>query len=380
MIIDSIRDLGFASEDGSRLESHWASEVAEIPDSLKWSFVTRNVPSSALSSIEILHGRRPEAGDIVCARVSQVGQQTRLQLRGGRRSRLYMGDVTMLAYGNRYAPDQFEAVTPRDLNPCELVASGGIAGRARSKHSRMKNPTRVEPLGFAVDRTGNVLNMRDHWNPAISRAISPSNARISGVPVVAVVGTSMNSGKTTTASALVKGLQRSGLGVAAIKATGTGAGNDLWSYEDAGAVLALDFTDVGHPSTYRLSDEQIEALFARLVISGASREDVDCVVVEIADGLLHPETQRLVESETFRKYANRVLFAAGEAMSAVSGARWFNDHEIRLDGISGLVSASKLAAEETARHCQASVFTKADLESSRALECLNLRSCFANQH
>ena len=61
----------------------------------------------------------------------------------------------------------------------------------------------------------------------------------------------MNSGKTTTAAHLIKGLVQAGLKVGAAKLTGTGAVGDIWLMQDAGANLVLDFTDTGFPSTYR---------------------------------------------------------------------------------------------------------------------------------
>ena len=81
-------------------------------------------------------------------------QHTRIQLNSSRRSLLYPGDKVVVAYGNRYAPDQFEAEIPSSLDRCHLVAAGGIAARASSKHDRVKWPTTIRPEGFVVDAHG----------------------------------------------------------------------------------------------------------------------------------------------------------------------------------------------------------------------------------
>ena len=71
----------------------WQS--AELPPNLKWSYVTRNISAFAVTGIEILPHRRPRAGDVICAKVVCMGQQSRSQTRDGRRSLLYTGDKLM---------------------------------------------------------------------------------------------------------------------------------------------------------------------------------------------------------------------------------------------------------------------------------------------
>src|SRR5262249_55987975 len=51
----------------------------------------------------------PQSGDVVLAAVGEIGQHKALELTTGRRSDLFPGDEMLLAYGSRYAPDQFEA-------------------------------------------------------------------------------------------------------------------------------------------------------------------------------------------------------------------------------------------------------------------------------
>ena len=85
----------------------------------------------------------------------------RIELPAGRRSFLYVGDDIIVAYGNRDAPDQFEAEVPSDLNECHLVAAGGIASRLRNKHSGVKCPTRIKPLGLLADAELRPLNLGD---------------------------------------------------------------------------------------------------------------------------------------------------------------------------------------------------------------------------
>lgn len=328
-----------------------------LPANTKWGFISRKVPSNAVNATGTLSGRRPIAGDLVLARVERIAQHTRLQLRSGRRSLLYPGDHIVVAFGNRYAPDQFEAKVPDSLQECHLVAAGGVASKAVAKHSRLKWPTTIQPVGYCLSASGDVVNLRDF---GLSR---PIMHEVDDKPVIGVLGTSMNAGKTTTAAALVKGLSSAGYRVAAVKATGTGAGNDLWAYADAGAALTLDFTDAGHPSTYLLDRQEIEACFDLLLAACHASSTVDIIVVEIADGLLHDETADLVRSESFRRQVDHVVFAAVDAMGAVAGVERLRDAGIETTALSGVLTMSALATAEAERVSGRPVLTKAQLEA-----------------
>jgi len=285
---------------------------------------------------------RPRSGDVTLARVTAVGQHPAIENPGSRRALLFCGDEVLVAFGNRYAPDQFEAEVPQGLGTTHLVAAGGVAGQMLSRHNKMANPTAIEPLGLLA-RDGQVVNLADY---APYRVQSTSVLRApSGPPVVAVVGTSMDSGKTTVAAALVRGLTAAGLRVCAGKVTGTGAGRDPWLLSDSGAEQVLDFTDFGHPSTYLLSFEEIRGLFAGIV-EELGRRDPDLIVLEVADGLLQEETAMLLADPLFREGVRAVVFTAVDAVGAVAGARLLEELDLRVAAVSGLLTAAPLAARE----------------------------------
>lgn len=76
------------------------------------AFSTRRVPVEAMRILLTERSQRPVAGQLVLARVVSIGQHTRVELANGRRAQLYIGGNVILAYGNRYAPDQFEGMVP----------------------------------------------------------------------------------------------------------------------------------------------------------------------------------------------------------------------------------------------------------------------------
>jgi len=307
----------------------------------------------------------PRAGDIVVARVDELGQHKRLELKTGRRANLFPGDEIVVCYGSRYAPDQFEAHVPGDLGPCQLVAAGGLAGRMVNKHVRMDEPTQITPLGLLARPDGSPLNIAD-WS------LGPPPAATPGLPrplTLAVIGSSMNAGKTTTAANLVRGLVASGRRVGAAKITGTGAGGDVWFLSDSGANPALDFTSVGLPSTYEADPEVVvgilDRLHGHLVAAGA-----EAIVLEIADGVFQAETAALLRSPRFAATIDGMLFAATDALGATAAADHLGDVSVPLLAISGLVTASPLGVRETVQATHVPVVDIAALREPEPLAAL----------
>lgn len=318
----------------------------------KRAFTTRRAHLELAT--QLVTAATPAAGDLVLARVVRIGQHPALQLPSGRRAHLFVGDEIVACYGNRYAPDQFEAVVPADAGPCHLVAAGGIAARAREWHGRMKRPTEIEPVGLLADASGRVLNVarfalrEDAAVPAI------------GPRVVAVVGTSMNAGKTTAAAHLVRGLTAAGLRVAAAKVTGTGAAGDTMLFADAGAQPVVDFTDFGLASTYRAGAAAVEQVL-RQAIAHLTRSAPDAIVFEVADGLFQQETAQLLRSAAFRRAVSGILFAAPDALGAAAGVEWLEQRGLPVVAVAGALTASPLAAREAAEATQLPVLGLAEL-------------------
>ncbi len=311
----------------------------------------------------------PRAGDVVLARVAELGQHERLESSFSRRASLFVGDEVLVAYGARYAPDQFEAEVPQDLGPTNLVAAGGLAGTVCSAHAAMKPATLLEPIGLLTDAHG-VVTLADCAPYAAGGAPLLARGGTHRPHVVAVLGTSMNSGKTTTVAAIVRGLHRAGLRVVAGKATGTGAGGDPSLFRDSGAQRVLDFTDFGHGSTYLMDHEAVADLFGAVVTELSGVGDPDVVVIEVADGLFQRETARLVRHRTFAQHVDTVVFAAGEALGALAGHQLLCELGHPPVAVSGLLTASPLARVEAASALSVPVLDRDELASSAGVAVL----------
>lgn len=302
-------------------------------------------------------GMKPRSGDVVVARVEEIGQHTRIEMPDSRRALLFPGDEVILAFGNRYAPDQFEAEVPDSLASAHLVAAGGVAGRMVSRHARVEDPTMIEPLGLLY-RNGEVVTLRSRAPFDIGQV--PVSVTGTTTPVVAVLGTSMNSGKSTTVGALVRGLTAAGLDVAAGKVTGTGAGGDSRLFGDSGAGRVLDFTDFGYPSTYLLDFAEVRGLLAAIV-AALTEDEPDIIVLEIADGIFQQETARLLSDPLFARLVNVVVFAAVDAIGAYAGRQLLADRGVRVAAVSGVLTSSPLALREAQSAVDVPVIVTDDL-------------------
>ncbi len=305
---------------------------------MKVSYVARRVPRAALQT-QLGIPTDPAPGDIVLARVEKIGKNTTLELVDGRRCTLHEGDLVVVAFGNRYATLQFEGYARSEGDSCDLLSMGGLCGIVQSKHDSVSEPSKLHLLGAVGDASGTPIRLRDY---AMSSVLSPRRA---GPRVICVCGTSMDAGKTYTVRSVILGLRKQGFRVAAVKLTGTASGRDTFSMLDAGASPALDFIDGGHPSTYLCSTNELMDMFGVLV-SQATSQHADCIVIEIADGLVQRETTALMTNARFTGSVNAWLLAANDTPGAAGAISILKSRGITPVAITGNASRSALVRQE----------------------------------
>ena len=340
---------------------------------VKFAYTTRFAEAATVADdLFLLSGPdvRPEAGDLVLARVAYIGKHKKIETPASRRATLFANDEVVLAYGNRYAADQYLAVVPEDLGPCHMVAAGGVAGIVQQKHANIDEATIIEPLGLITTRSKRVT-MSDFAEFTLDMDDDSTPGR---PPVIAVFGVAMNSGKTTTAAQLIHGLSSAGHTVGAAKLTGTGSGNDPGLFIDAGAAHVLDFTNFGYPTTFKVNYDRIRAMLSaqirQLTSAGAS-----VIVMEIADGLYQAENRRLLKDPVFAPAVDSVVFAASDALGAVAGVDFLHKHHMSVACVSGLVTASPIATAEAADVVSVPVTPTFDLaQSDTALAITGLKA------
>src|SRR5215217_5114349 len=220
---------------------------------IKYGFTTRAVPLEEMAKVVPMYAP-PRFGDLLLAEVLNLGRHTKMEIRTGHTMALFPGDHIVGAFGNRYATDQYEGYVPtRPVEVCDLLSVGGVCGEVASQHVSMVDPTRLRIVGLVSDEHDRPINQRAFGLPSYALG----ERLESSAEVILVLGSAMNSGKTTTVGTLARALSRANFSVAAGKITGTAAGKDGRFYEACGARPVLDFSSAGYPSTYMLSLEEL---------------------------------------------------------------------------------------------------------------------------
>jgi hypothetical protein len=328
------------------------TEAARIARAAR-AYSTRRADSVVMQALRT--DLAPKAGDLVLARVAKLGQHFRLHLPNGRSQNLWPDDEIVVAYADRYAPSQYEAHVPADLGPCNLAASGGIAARVVVSNAKLgKRPTEIEPIGLICrDRSASALNVADF----ALRPLAPAARRMT---TIAVVGSAMDSGKTSALAHLAKGVSRLGVRVGYAKLTGTAAGGDPWLLVDAGADPVLDFTDLGFASTSRVATPLLERVCEQLVLR-LQYAGAEVALLEIADGLFQPETAALLTSSRLRNLVDGMLYASVDALGAAHGASLISAQGHNLLGLTGMLAAAPLLVREAQGATDLPVYDRSDL-------------------
>ena len=288
--------------------------------------------------------RIPQVGDVLFGRVSYIGQHGSLENKEGRIHMINDGTRAVFIYGNRYAPDAFEGLVPeQETRQVDLLARSGVVGIMREKNTAMKDPTKVEILGHVVNADHQPLNTTDY---PIAMPKSPLNREKKRSKLILHVGTSMNSGKSTSAIACCWALSAIDHPVRASKVTGTASLKDILHMQDAGAESVSDFSHFGFPSTYMLEESTVVSIFENLDARFAASPS-KYWVVEFADGIMQRETAMLLRNEYVRSRIHRLVFSANDAFGAVGGIQILKDEfGLTPDAISGRCTSSPLMVRE----------------------------------
>jgi hypothetical protein len=266
----------------------------------------------------------------------------------------------MAAFGTRYATAQFEGYVPEDCNrELHILGAGGTVGFIQSMHEKFADigPTTLRFVGTATDLQGKVINTKTMKRKQLMHFTG--NAA-HATKVILSVGSSMDSGKTTSAAFLVRGLKKAGHRVAFIKLTGTVYTKDCDLNYDHGADMTADFGDFGFPSTYMCDEQELLNLYESL-LAKTLRAKPDYVVMEIADGLYQRETKMLLGNHELLDTIHGVIFSAGDSLAAINGIHVLHGWGIKPFAISGLLTASPLMIQEVKENINLPVYTINDL-------------------
>lgn len=270
-----------------------------------------------------------EGTAIACRVLTSRKEYGHLELTSGRQARLVPGDIIVGVLGSRAALRGFCGRVPAKVelgDTLHLLNMGGVIGVSDGDHAGLGAPIELEVLGTPM-RNGKVLRLGDF---AIDPAIPLADTL---PPVIVLVGTCMNSGKTTAAAVIVRYLRRLGRVVHAAKVTGVAAIKDVLLFTDNGATKTLSFLECGLPSTcYRSDIGQV----AQTLLAHLAQEAPDFIVLEMGDGLMGEYgVDDVLGDPRFARHVTGAVLAAHDIIGAVAAAETMKRYGIEVKAITG---------------------------------------------
>jgi hypothetical protein len=263
-----------------------------------------------------------DEGVLVAARVlNNKTRYNQLELTSGRMATLNQGDIIIGALGHRNALRGYSGHLPTELevgDQIQILNIGGVLGICDSANPDVGPPFDCEVLGTVLDFP--YLGERIGVPARVGAASLDTEATLStsGVPVVALAGTCMDSGKTAAACAIVGRLRHRGLHVAACKATGVSLRRDILAMEDAGARDTMIFSDFGIVTT---TADNGPAL-TRALLNELSETRPDVIILELGDGLLGAYgVEAILSDDAIREAISAVVLCANDPVSAWGGTK-----------------------------------------------------------
>ena len=263
-----------------------------------------------------------EEGVLLAARVlNNKTRYNQLELTSGRLATVNQGDIIVGALGHRKALRGYSGHLPDELavgSNVQILNLGGVLGICDSANPEVGMPFECEVLGAVLHfpYLGERIGVPARVGARYFHADDGLNVR--GVPVVALAGTCMDSGKTAAACAIIGRLRHLRLQVAACKATGVSLRRDILAMEDAGACNTMIFSDLGVVATTAENGPPLtRSLLSKLATSGP-----DVIVIELGDGLIGEYgVEAILKDAAIREAMTVVVLCANDPVAAWGGTR-----------------------------------------------------------
>jgi len=264
----------------------------------------------------------PGPGDVVLARVEEVNPAyPAMELPDGTDIILEPGMTIVGALGTRKALHGFSGRIPHPLfigQHVQLLNKGGVIGECTAFHRNLEWPTLLTYLGTVVEGDRPV-NLRDSALPFV-------NQELPKVPLVFVLGTCMNSGKTTVCKTIIDGFSKRGYQINSGKVAGVACRRDLNVMKQSGSERVLSFHDFGLPSS---ADVPSLVPVARSIVHHLADPEPDFIVLEMGDGILGGyNVSSLFEDKELLSRRAATVICANDLMGTWGALEWLRQHDV----------------------------------------------------
>lgn len=305
--------------------------------------IIKNVPLSG--QIEVGGSIVPQEGLVILVEaLDHEGKNNVLEFSTGRLGKLVKGDIVPAVLGNRKALKEFAGDVPSALKPGDelyWLCESGLVGEIVGVNAHWGEPMKVKVLGsLLID--GKTLNTKQCSVPW-------QNQIVKSAPIVAILATCMDSGKTTLICKLAEYFKNNGLSVVGAKLTGVAFMQDPYKMKDAGIDTVMDFVDAGLPSTCGSPTDSIKAACG--IITELNKTNPDLILTEFGDGIIGEyNVESIITHPSFKKHIVMAVVAANDLMSSWGAIQKMKEFDIPIDVFTGPVVNSQVGVDFVEHH------------------------------
>ncbi len=293
-----------------------------------------------LEEVEMSDVITPDEGlAIVVEALDHSGKNNVLEVTSGRLGKLVKGDIVPAVLGKRRALREYAGDIPAKLKPGDelyWLCESGLVGGIQGINEHWGVPMKVKVLGALLEegKTVNIKHYAIPWKKELEKS----------APIVAVLATCMDSGKTTLICKIAEHFKNNGLKIAAAKLTGVAFMQDPFKMKDNGIGNVLDFVDAGLPSTCGKSEDAVSAACG--IITEINKKNPDLILVEFGDGIIGEyNVQSIITHPSFKKHIIMTVVAANDLMAAWGAKKKLEDLGLQIDLLTGPVVNSQTGVE-----------------------------------
>ncbi len=296
------------------------------------SLVVDKIASVALASdigseVRISPDIPCEEGVLVAAEVlNNKSRYNTLELTSGRMAQVKRGDIIVGALGHRKALFGYFGHIPEKLSAgdvIQLLNLGGVLGVCDSINPNQGQPFDCRVLGVVLDFPYLGERIGVPARVGTQNQSESSSLDVGDIPVVAITGTCMDSGKTVAACTVISRFRHNRLTVDAFKSTGVALRRDILAMEDAGARHTSIFSDHGIVATTSKNAPELTRKLLQSLAAGRP----DAIVFELGDGLLGAYgVEAILHDTEIRGALSAVVLCANDPVGAWGGVKLLRDN------------------------------------------------------
>lgn len=264
------------------------------------------------NSFQVIPGKGKEGNLVLVEVLTDVGSRKYLENQQGVNQKLYTGDKFVGVLANRHSGTEESGDVPREgIDIYEglelhLLSTSGIIGLITGIPATMvQKPLRLKSLGLIATKVGKPVDL-------FELSGYHNNTLNSSAPIIMICGTSSEIGKTTTSTSLIRALYMKGMRVAGTKIAGTGNMQDVFSLRDAGAIIWLEFPDVGLPSTYTSPERFTQGIYSLINYINAAKPDI--IVAEVGGDPIEANIPTFLANSALMQNVKAIVVVAGDVM------------------------------------------------------------------